>query len=202
MLGNVVLQTSCAHRASLNNETPDEALFSLVIEQFIAERHGQLRVDPRPLKPDPNLLTLEYSIAEIAPSRVTAEGSALLKVDSAFLQRRIRTLAKYGLRTGDALKRSGCPGHMVPPTPEVLQKKRELCPQGDPYTIAIFAVPRAGQDTTVEYEPREANLPAWSVRAIIQDEGSTGWTSYGVDYVFVRESRWRFLKEKVLFVIE
>jgi hypothetical protein len=196
--------TACVHRVPPQPTALDADLFPLVVEQLLREAtRPELRIDPRPLKPDPGLVTLDSMVQEVAPTQVGAPGGPLLTLDGEVGARRKKVLSSLRIPITDALLDDRCPGALVAPLPESDAAKRERCPAMD-YRSVMIAVPRAGGVYWPGNFDERANDKGevWSVRVIRQDVGPAGKVAAASDYVFVREAGWRFVKKELLFILE
>jgi hypothetical protein len=195
--------TACVRRTGSQPYFPDHELFPLVVQMLRDSTAGELRVDPRPLKPDPSLVMLDARLDEIAPTAVTAPGGPLLTTDSSFVKRRETILAGLRISITDALRNNECPGALAAPLPAIEKDKLENCPRII-FGGAIIAVPRpGGVFWPGNFDERADDKgDVWSVRVIRQDIGPNGLIAVALDYVFVREGTWRFIHIRHLFIIE
>ena len=193
----------CTHRTESQPYPPDHELFPLVIKALSDSTTGELRVDPRPLNPDPRLVVLEQSLADVAPTAVTSPNGPLLEVDEALIKRRTEVLATLGVLIGDALSDNLCSGAMVAPSPGTDHAKKTNCPPTE-YRSAVVALPRQGgvfwPGNVDERDRNDGDV--WSVRVITQDVGPTGKVAVTIDYVFIRKGTWRLVEARPLFILE
>ncbi len=185
----------------------DTALFAAAIQAiYDGPDRDFLRVDPRPLKADPEIVTLNSSLAKIVPDRVGADSTPLAHVSSEVVRRRLEVLRRLDVKRADALNRPPCAGTMVPwdRRPSI----REGCPEEGQIKIAILGLPRpGGAYWSQSVDKREEGLRKghWSVRVlewVLGPEGSIGTAS---DFVFERTSdntAWKLVERVPLFVIE
>lgn len=189
-------------------ETNDSALFEATIRQALDRvRNTELRVDPRPLKHDPGLVTLK-GLESVIPDRVAPEAHYAPLADSrdAVTQARRNLLIELGIAETDAFKDSRCPGAMIPPSPEVDERKRERCPSTR-YNSVIIALPREGGSYwpgNVDERNKYANRSVYSVRIIETSLHPRGSVEESIDYVFERQAdnQWKLLDIRPLLIVE
>ena len=200
----VCLTTGCVHSTQSTPYSADDELFALVVEELLADSTwGELRVDPRPLKPDPAILMLHTGLDEAAPRSLTAPGGPLLSGDSTMVKERQRILAAKRVPAYDAFKYHLCSGALAPRPPEAVNVNDEQCPSTE-FRSAIIAMPRrGGVFVPGRFDERAADEgDVWSVRVITQDLGPRGSVGGAFDYVFKRDGSWRLVKEELLYIVE
>lgn len=186
----------------------DTKLFELVVLQ-LANSPGvkELRVDPRPIRNDPALVTFS-GVWRVIPERVSpdAQAAPLAEIPPAIIRSREAVLAHLQLGTTNVLSDARCPGFMIPPSPEVDQRKAELCPR-DSYENAIIALPRKGGaylpegiDERNKYAPKTV----YSVRVISRSMGPRGSVESSADFIFqeVGKNEWKLLERRNLLIVE
>jgi hypothetical protein len=157
--------------------------------------HQNVKVDPRPLRADEWIHSVEdQHIVEVADS-VSAVRSAILR--------------SLGLSTVDALhvgQNRECPGIMVP-SDDTLFDVHRTCPR-KPFTVIAIALPRPGDShiPTNQVYDRERMRAAHgysAVRVIRTALGPGGSSVLVSDFVMARtESGWRFVRAVPLMDIE
>ena len=176
----------------------DTSLFAAAVRAiYDGPVEGFLRVDPRPLRADPKLVTLNSALARAVPDRVTASSSPLAEVPAEVIRRRSEVLERLGVRQTDALDRPACAG-LVPwdRRPSI----REGCPKEGQIKVAILGVPRpGGAYPPSSLDEREEGLRQgyWTVRVIEKLLGPQGATSTTSDFVFEENADgtgWRLVK--------
>ena len=194
-----------ASRRQYNPIEQDAALFEAVLRQLIAgSRSGALRVDPRPLRPNPEVLTLT-KVYEVVPDRLSAQAHQTLLADtSRTIAGRRAILHREGIPIADALIATGCPGALSVPTAEIERAWRERCPR-TPQRTVIIALPRLGAlprkgETATTYPGREV----YSIRVIEHSESPQGADQVTFDLIFERTSarKWVLLERRNLLFVE
>jgi len=186
----------------------DTTLFAAVVHFLEDDPTGApLRVDPRPLRPDPALVTLHD--VTVVPERVDPEVQArpFADVDAAVVARRSELIERLGRLETDALADARCPGVLVPPGPAVAERRRRHCPTEGSYRSAALALPRPGPPYwpgNVDERARYAGVDVVSVRVIIRHLSEAGSSERSMDYVFAftSEDDVRYLKRTELLVVE
>jgi hypothetical protein len=205
-----------AHSASVQGlqeprvltEANDSTLFEATIQHILGKlRNPELRVDPRPLKHDPGLVTLK-GVETVIPDRVAPDAHYAPLADSrvAITEARRNLLSEMGLAETDAFKDARCPGVMIPPTPAVDEMKRELCPSTR-YSSVIIALPREGGShwpANVDERSKYGNRPVYSVRVIETSLHPRGSVEMSSDYIFERlaDNQWKLLEVRGLLIVE
>ena len=92
----------------------DSVLFRLTVAAMLAES-DRTRVDARPLKPDPSLVTL--IVMDVFPEKISAEASRKpwADVNTPVLAARLRVLRELGAPATDALEDMNCKGPSIFP---------------------------------------------------------------------------------------
>ena len=200
----VTTPEASANRATGLDATPFEAILRHTLARSTA---GEIRVDPRPLRPDPSLATL-HGLGEIIPDLIspTAHHVPLAHVEANVIERRQGILAALGIDEADGLHYVACPGFMIPPSDEVLRQRRERCPATE-YEIIMLALPRAGGahlPPNTDERAKDGDRPVQSVRVIRRKVGPRGSMETSADYVFerVESDAWRLLEIRELLIIE
>ena len=183
----------CASAVGLQSEPidtrMDDRLFAAAIRHLEEDIQEEIRVDPRPMRNDPSIVSL-HAIT-VVPERLMA--TKLVSVFSAHAGRvreaRERVLQDLDVRSTDAVRDARCPGVMVPPSPEVDERKRAYCP-AQSYSSVVIALPRAGGphwpgnvDRRDEYGDGH-----YSVRVIVRSVGPKGSSEVASDIVFLVSS--------------
>ena len=167
----------------------DENLFAAAIRHLEEYVREEIRVDPRPMRNDPSIVSL-HAIT-VVPERLVAT-----RLDSVFSdatgrirEARENVLEELDVRSADAVRDARCPGVMVPPSPEVDERKRTYCPSQS-YSSVVMALPRAGGphwpgnvDRRDEYGDGH-----YSVRVIVRSVGPEGSSEVASDIVFLVSS--------------
>jgi hypothetical protein len=185
----------------------DSALFAAVLRRITADTLVFVTVDPRPLRPDPLLVTLHYF--DVIPDRVDPEAqrNPFAPIDSALIRRRLNVLRSVGVPHADGLRDAGCPGIMLPRPPGSPRRASDACPAEGAYRSVVVAIPRRGgaywpgnRDERAQY----ANREVYSVRVIERDLRPEGSVEVSSDYVFERGSGGVvvFLKQVRLLIVE
>lgn len=192
----------------LHTGTParDPELFALAVGVFRADTVGApIRVDPRPLKPDPELVTLHN--IDVMPERINPDAQAGLLPDSVLTAQRRVTLVSMGIPMTDAIKDTQCPGGLLPPRTEQQRiRKEQLCPSTG-YRSLILATPRKGAEYwpgNIDKRSEFGGANVVSIRAVQTSVGPGGSVQSSFDLVFERdaEDQWHFLRRTILFLVE
>jgi hypothetical protein len=209
------LTTACSQRRPAASAFSDQAaeeidapLFEAVLRQIQAAPYrSTVRVDPRPLKNDPALVTL-HRIYEIIPERVSpgAHATLLADVGPDVLFARNDVLDKMELAQTDAWQDAKCHGVLVPPDPKAPNAKKPGCPQDD-YLSVLVALPRTGGaywPENFDERPKYRKRNVRTVRVIERSVGPDGSVEASADYVFEwgSGSAWRFIKRRALLIVE
>ncbi len=184
---------------------PDrQALFeATVIALRDEERAPVLRVDPRPLAPDPALITLRrLSLPAEGAQQAALAPFALFARADGYSRRTV--LTRLAIAEMDGLAYTDCPLSSPPPSrsPEP-NPGWSLCP--DPgFRVAFLALPRRGDSWTPGHDVVDVgNREVYSVRAIVRQFEVVGGLEYSADFVFERiDGRWVFLNRVMLTIIE
>jgi hypothetical protein len=171
-----------------SSQSDDGLLFEAVLQLLIADSlHGPVRVDPRPLRPDPRLVTLHA--ADIIPDRIEPGlWRDPISEATAEVRGREAILALLALERTDGLHQPACPGVLVPETAESEVLRRRWCP-ASPFRIAMVALPRQGGaywpnnfDERGKYARQHATIR--SVRVIVREYSAEGLVEETTDFVF------------------
>lgn len=142
-----------ATRGGQSAEAADSAIFRALLVATLERRRVPVRVDPRPLRDDPNL------------ADISAE--ALAQVPRAMIDRRRLVLDRLGIAAANAVRDRECQS----PVPVEPADAPEACPspeEGD-YLSVIFGLPRPGGPywPRLGIDEREPGLRRgqWTVRA-------------------------------------
>lgn len=184
----------------------DSAIFSALLVAIRQERVPRdIRVDPRPLRRDPALVTFHDFSA--APDLVLPEAQLrpLADVDSSIIGMRKQLLTAVGVGETDAFRDAQCPGGLAPPTDSIVAQRKRLCPNTQ-YRSHIASLPRPGGaywpgnvDERGKYEGRDV----MTVRVISRVVGPTGSVESSADYVFTHaDGGWQYMKRKALLIVE
>jgi hypothetical protein len=182
---------------SLLAAPPDDAmLFAAVVRSLQREPSFELRVDPRPLRVDPRLVTLRSF--NVMPDRVDpdAQLNPLADGASGVLAARATFLRSVDLATTDALVDSRCPGVMLPVLPGSNPWRDNGCPSSGSYRSVLIATPRAGPaywPGNVDHRAQFAGRHVYTVRVIERDMTPRGSVEESSDYVFERDARQRWV---------
>lgn len=186
----------------------DTTLFGAVLRHIVEGSGGKaVRVDPRPLHPDPAIVELRRSVADAVPGRVTTRDDPLAAATRRAVSRRSREIARLGLRETDVYGYPNCTGVLwsAPVLNRAEPRARSDCP-AEEFAAVILAIPRSGG----AYWPgnvdqrREAPAGAWTVRVIGRELGPSGASSTADDYVAQRlgAGGWRIIKVVSLLIVE
>lgn len=185
----------------------DTAHFAAVVralsEQTQREK-SRLKVDPRPLRADPEIMTLNRHVLEVAPLDPVNQ-NPLAPAHGEILRRRVQVLNRLGAEQTDAFAGPRCPGVLVPPE----MADRSGCPK-ERMRLAILGLPRPGgayrhRQQSAEAQEEERAKGLWAVRVLshaLYPEGSN-WVA--ADYVIQRDPStraWRVVDVVMLFIAE
>ena len=193
---------------SLLAAPPDDAmLFAAVVRHLQGQWHTELRVDPRPLRVDPQLVTL-HSFT-VMPDRVDPDAhlNPLADAASGVLAARTAFLRSVDLATTDALADSRCPGVRSPVRPGSDPWRDSGCPPSGTYRSVLIATPRAGPaywPNNIDQRPQFAGRHVYTVRVIERDMTPRGSVEASSDYVFERDARqrWVIIERVRLLLVE
>jgi hypothetical protein len=172
----------------------DSVAFSTVLRYVDKEGFDgrPYRIDPRPLLPDPSLISPGLRLKKSGPDSVSGSESVFAEVDTTVLQARKRILEARGIPEADVIRDSRCPGAMAPPSATKTADMQRYCPGEASYSLSV-ALPRADDSSS---------LQVW-VRVIAISLSRRGATHSSADYVFLREpSGLRFVKRVEIAYIE
>lgn len=210
----LLLMQPAANRAVAQRRTEgtlqmDTSLFTAVVRYMHSAPGGySLRVDPRPLRPDPSLVELAPSVSVAAPDLVTTPLDPLEPIPARVVARRSRAIARLRLGEADVFRHPRCPSLLVSGPPELNPNREPLpeCPAIS-HRVAILAIPRPGgahlPGVRSAQQP-EHQAGVWSVRVIQRDLTPFGASASASDYVVARgaNGRWRVIQVVPLVVIE
>jgi hypothetical protein len=158
----------------------DDSVFAVVLKALIPDtllgaQVVRLPVDPRPLRSDGGI--------------VTVDDRTFAPVSSAALEKRVTIVRDLGITSGDASFPADCAGTMVPDTPSRLAHKG--CPQ-TPRLLAAVALPRLGDADSKQSKPDPRFR---TVRVIVTGLGSEGVNAEARDYVLETSSgQWKVVR--------
>ncbi|MEX0891558.1 MAG: hypothetical protein WEB88_05250 [Gemmatimonadota bacterium] len=191
-------------------ELPADSTLFAAVAHFLEEDPGgrPLRVDPRPLRPDPALVSVHEGLDAATAGRVvpaTAE-QPFAEVEPVILEHRLDLLRRLAVDTARLEAHRACPGVLVPPSPEVPERRQRNCP-AEPYRLALLALPREGAPYwpgNVDERPSYAGVQVVSVRSIVRSLGPEGASESATDYLFAFTSpdEVRFVKLRALGVVD
>lgn len=184
----------------------DAELFGAVLQELENDNYGgELRVDPRPLKNDPRLVTISAfdgtpDLIEPDLWRAPVEDGAGMSVS----RRRVVLQARH-LTEADGLRRPQCPGALRITTPEVEARRAAHCPS-QPYRVAMVATPREGGafwPGNLDERTKYGSVGVVTMRAIVTKLSPQGSIQVSTDFVFRRQSAgWRLLEARRLLMLE
>jgi len=159
----------------------DSALFSILVNQLLERYAGEeVRVDPRPLKPDPKLVTLRETPDEIQDRMPTVTEPWLAGANE-LATRRASLLSTLDVSTTNASDDAQC--HIIL---QGMEFEAVDCP-AERYVSVVFSTARDGS----EYWPTnvgDASALKVSGRATVRSIetmlGPDGFTSSAYDWVF------------------
>ncbi len=181
----------------------DAALFRLTASQLVTSSMNRpVRIDPRPLPADPDIVSL-HSLQAIVPDHVT-DLADTVPIPAAS-HARMSTLRAFAIDTTNAWEDAKCPGVMIPPTPEVRERKRQRCPP-DAYESVVIAAPRPGGAFWPGNVDEREKYPGrvFTVRVISRDVTPSGSVEASYDYVYrcTDTRRCDLLEIKPLLIVE
>ncbi len=185
----------------------DVTLFAAVLHKiWLDSSRYDLRIDPRPLRNDPRLVTLRPM--DVMADRVEPDlwRTPLAEDAAVETQARRALLQQLGVLEADGLKPQSCPGVLVPGTPEAQEQRRRYCPEKS-YQIVMIALPRAGGSywpNNVDERSKYAEHSIVSVRIIVSALSIAGSVEHSSDYVFAHRgsSGWQLLEVRSLLIVE
>jgi hypothetical protein len=185
----------------------DSVLFRLTVAATLAES-DRTRVDARPLKPDPSLVSL--IVMDVFPEKISAEASRnpWADVNTPVLAARQRVLRELGAPATDALKDMTCKTSIFPimlggqkATPH------PACPpEGGDYYSTVIALPRQGAaywPGNLDQRRAYAHRDLYTVRVIQRTMTWRGMAEASHDFVFERATSgtWRLVHKVGLLVV-
>jgi len=206
LAGPAMLWQQQADRPSEPHQA-DAILFEAMLQELARDSLGApLRIDPRPLRDDPRLVTLHD--IDVIPEYVDpAQGRAPLAVSMPeVVTSRREVIRRMRLPETDALRDAQCPGATLPPSEAVIARRQEWCPEVS-FRSVIAATARDGGvywPGNTDQRDRYAGRPVRSVRAIVRSISPRGSVESAADYVFERvgDRAWRLVETRVLLVVE
>jgi len=185
----------------------DSVLFAEVISHLGRDAAIALRVDPRPLRPDAELVTLT-DLGPVLPQRIGpfAQADPLAVVHADVMATREATLRRASIQQTDALADARCPGVMMVPSEDLESRKRDVCPSTSFLSVAL-ALPRAGGPWWpghVDQRTQFADRDVVSIRVISRHMTPRGSSEAAADYVFERTAHggWSLVEVVRLLVVE
>lgn len=183
------LFNSCvAAKQSSNREVQDTLLFKAIVtdmEENAQKFNYELHVDPRPIRPDPEIVTLQH--IDVIPEKISPDANhGMLNVQDAanIKQGRNDVLKKMGIPTTNIHNHLGCPGPLVPHSEQKKRNVQQFCPETRIREV-IAAVPRSGGVFWPQnVDERDATPGTISVRVIMRILSPKGGTESAWDYVF------------------
>lgn len=184
----------------------DRVLFDLTVRALVADTTvPDLRIDPRPLRPDPGLVTLHAF--NLAPDRVILgswQDPFARGVENEIDSRRA-ALRLLGVTEAQGIPEVACPPVMAPPTPELQEEKARWCPQVA-FRNALIALPRTGGaywPPSVDERAKYAGRLVYTVRVLQRLFYPQGQMEASHDYVFEYQADgWVLLERRGLLIIE
>jgi hypothetical protein len=156
--------------------------------RFISDQYdGELlSVDPRPLMGDTRLMTL-HSLHLVVPDLVSAEvhKTPFAAVSETVIEQRRRVLRDFNVPEGDIFSFYDCPGILVPPDPDLSDRREQLCPQ-IVHHFAVASLVRVFNEATKESAERSPYVEQAThiVRVIKHAAGPRGSYEGSADYFF------------------
>jgi hypothetical protein len=185
----------------------DSVLFAEVISHLGRDAAIAVRVDPRPLRPDAELVTLT-DLGHVLPQRISprAQADPLAVVHADVMATREATLRRASIQQTNALADARCPGIMMVPSKDLDSLKRDACPS-TPFLSVVLALPRAGGPWWpghLDQRTQFADRHAVSIRVIARHMTLRGSTESAADYVFEigAQGRWSLVEVVSLLVVE
>jgi len=180
----------------------DSLLYPQLISRLAKDHSMPLKVDPRPLRNDPRIVSLHdvsvLGIHSISDGTTFSETTAVLGA-------RRQALHDLSISATDAIEDALCPGALAPPTESVQERKRLHCP-GASYRSVVVSMPRRGGPHWPDQLDERNNYSddAFSVRVIIRYMTARGSAERSADYVFERNrrGRWMLLTVRRLLWVE
>jgi hypothetical protein len=189
-----------------SSDSTDTALFRLVVEHLRDSSGDVLRVDPRPLRNDPRLVTLRAF--DMIPGRVEPGlwRDPLASVPASLINTRREALRKLRIAEIDGLNLEPCPGVLVPESPKVNELKLSRCPE-KAYRVLMVAIPRRGGSYwpgNFDERGKYLDRSIFTVRVIERSLSPQGSSEVSADYVFERMGmiEWRLLERRGLLIVE
>lgn len=182
----------------------DTSLFSAVVDEIAARAHVAVpvRVDPRVVRHEvlalpadsvftragAESMTLDpVALSRLVPVDIIAPtATSLAKEPPEVIRRRRNVLRQLGVQETDALVDALCPGALLPPTPEVEQRRAAACPKGKQYVSVILSQSRPGGAYWPGFIDERVSGRAkgqWTVRATERTMTAHGSSAAVYDYV-------------------
>ena len=206
----LVLAPACsglrAQRDTADRTTSDLELFEAVLRHMLADSiRPELRVDPRPLRDDPRLVSLHR--VDVIPERwhPDAASAPLANASAELIDARIRVLTRLRIGHTDAIRDARCPGIMTL-SPQDDSLKLAFCPRADHRSV-IVGLARAGGPYwpgNIDERRKYGDTTAFSVRVIQRNVGPRGSVELSSDYVFIKiaGSQWQLSEWRPLLIVE
>jgi hypothetical protein len=181
----------------------DSVLFDAVVQQLVMEASKtELRIDPRPMKPDPTIVSLRPIGAALgfgtAPDSIYDNSYPVLQGS------RSRALGRGSVRSTDATLTLQCPGVLRRSNPEIRDERARHCPRDTRYE-ALIALPRAGGPFIPGGVDERATFGdgVFTVRVIVRTLGPQGVSESCDDRVFrFIDGAWKLVVRRDLLVVE
>jgi hypothetical protein len=205
-----VVQKARGETTSVEQTSPaaDSVLFERVVLLLRDETAtgAKLVVDARALRNDPRLVTLSQVLPQVVPEFVSAHAHQDVLLEDESLRRQRRAiLTRLNVTEGDASSHATCPGVLLPPLPDIVERKRRNCPV-EAIELAFVAIPRTrGAYWPDNFDERTRYGESTNtVRVIVTRASSAGKLQVSSDYVFVmRDSgTWELRERRVLLIVE
>ena len=164
----------------------------------------EIRVDSRLLISNPGIVSFHNVRADEVTLLDSMSDTFLL--DTLIIEQMKASLSSIGISETNAVKDAQCPGIMVPPMPEVVERRKRLCPR-ETYVSVVLAMPRSGGaywPNNLDERAKYSEADVWSVRAILRYVSPEGSIESSWDYVleFTEEGGIRLLEKQPLLIIE
>jgi hypothetical protein len=213
LVAKVLLSLAATPPASTRQDGPlgvvaqgEDRLFEATLRELERDTlEGGIRVDPKPLRPDPGLATLRA--LTMVPDRVSQGSWSSPYAESSPDATRARqaVLSRLGIPETDGLGYADCPGVLVPPTPIMVERKRSHCP-AESFRAVLVALPRQGGaywPQNFDERPKYDGRDVWSVRVIVKTLSPNGQVERSADYVFERvKDAWVLLERRLVLIVE
>lgn len=179
-----LVAASCVAMSGTSGANSDVSAFAVVVKHELARLSGPIRVDPRPLRNDKDIIVVTEAVRAPATANEMAARRFVIR--------------SIGVAEGDATLPANCAGSETPSPDPAL---RRGCPPEHRNVIAV-GLPLAG-DVTTDSLPAALTAPRWSVRVIFAEIDPGGVAYFAIDYVLEeRNGRLSFLKRRMVGVRE